>query len=173
MLLAIMTPILFCFAGVMVILEELDCGAAKYYSVTPIEKSGYLMSRIGIPAVLALAYDIVLLCFFALSGITWFSLALLCVSGTLLSVVTALFVAAFAKNRIEGMALIKLCGLLIIGIPAAYFVASPVRYIFGFLPSFWMAELCRTGNFGYFMLSAFISVLMILGLYRRFREKLI
>ncbi|MEG2687084.1 MAG: ABC transporter permease, partial [Christensenellaceae bacterium] len=48
LLLVIMTPILLCFAGVLVILEELDSGVAKYYVVTPLGKGGYLLSRIGI-----------------------------------------------------------------------------------------------------------------------------
>lgn len=72
-----MTPILFSFAGVLVILDEIDCGMAKYYGVTPVGKNGYLASRI---------------------------------SGTLLAIITALFVVAFEKNKIERMALVKLCG---------------------------------------------------------------
>ncbi len=69
LLVAIMTPILFCFAGVLVILEEFDCGVAKYYSVTPVGKGGYLLSRIGIPSLLALLYDVLLLSVFRLSDI--------------------------------------------------------------------------------------------------------
>lgn len=173
LLLAVMTPILFCFAGVLVVLEELDCGVAKYYAVTPIGKSGYLLSRIGIPALIALVYNAALLCIFSISNIDFAMIILLSVSGGLTAVLTSLLVVSFAKSKMEGMALVKLCGLLLIGIPVAYFVVSPVRYLFGVFPSFWIAELCITQNYLYFIPAVFLSCLIILGLHGRFHERLL
>ncbi|MEG0892160.1 MAG: ABC transporter permease [Oscillospiraceae bacterium] len=173
LLLAIMTPLLFCFAGVLVILEELDCGVAKYYAVTPIGKRGYLLSRIGIPALIALVYNAALLCIFSILNIDFAMIILLSVSGGLTAVLISLLVVSFAKNKMEGMALVKLCGLLLIGIPVAYFVASPVRYLFGVFPSFWMAELCITQNYLYFLPAVFSSCLMIRDLYGRFKKRLL
>lgn len=173
LILATITPILFCFAGVFVILEEIDCGTAKYYSVTPLGKRGYFISRIEIPAVLAFIYDILLLAIFSVANINSVMIFFLSAGGTLLALITSIFVVAFAKNKIEGMALAKLCGLFIVGIPVAYFITSPIRYIFGFLPSFWMAELCITGNYLFFLLAILFSCLMILGLWGRFEKKLL
>lgn len=173
LLLAIMTPVLFCFAGVLVILEELDCDVAKYYAVTPIGRSGYLFSRIGMPTVASFLYNIVLLLIFSISGIDLFLMILLSISGGLIAVVTSLLVISFAKNKMEGMALVKLCGILMIGVPAACFVSGPMRYLFGILPSFWMAELCLTKNYWYFLLSVITSCLMLGGLYGKFKKKLL
>lgn len=173
LLLAVMTPILFCFAGVLVVLEEFDCGVAKYYAVTPIGRSGYLLSRIGIPALIAVVYDVVLLCVFSVSKVGLFMAFLLSVSGGMTAVFTSLLVVTFAKNKMEGMALVKLCGLLLIGIPVAYFVASPVRYLFGIFPSFWMAESCITQNCLYFIPAVLLSCLLIFGLYGRFHKRLL
>ena len=171
-LLAIMTPILFCFAGVLVILEELDSGVAKYYFVTPLGKRGYLFSRVGVPAVIALVYDIILLMLFTISEINIFMSLTLSISGVLIAMITSLIVISFASNKMEGMALVKLCGLLIIGVPVAYFVSSPIRYFFGMLPSFWMAESCVRNNNLFFLPTLLSSIVMISALYRRFQKKI-
>lgn len=172
LLLSIMTPILFSFAGVLVILDEIDCGMAKYYGVTPVGKSGYLASRISVPSLLALVYNITLLKIFSLSKISLLFCILLSISGTLLAIITALFVVAFAKNKIEGMALVKLCGLLILGVPASYFILEPIRYLFGILPSFWIAEFCATGNYWYFFVTVILCGFYIAALYGKFKRKL-
>lgn len=173
LLLCIMTPILFCFAGVLVILEEIDCGMAKYYGVTPIGKNGYLASRITFPSMLALFYNMILLNIFSLSKISFLFGVLLSISGTLLAIITALFVVAFAHNKIEGMALVKLCGLLIVGVPASYFIFEPIRYLFGILPSFWMAEFSARRNYGYFFVTVILCGVYIAALYGKFKKKLL
>lgn len=173
LLLSIMTPILFCFAGVLVILEEIDCGMARYYGVTPVGKSGYLASRISFPSLLALVYNVILLSIFSLSKISFLFGVLLSISGTLLAIITALFVVAFAHNKIEGMALAKLCGLLIVGVPASYFILKPIRYLFGILPSFWMAEFSATRNYWYFFVTVILCGFYIAVLYGKFKKKLL
>lgn len=173
LVLSIMTPIMFCFAGVLVILEELDTGVTKYYEVTPIGKSGYILSRIILPAIIAFIYDIILLSIFTISNMDLLAILLISVSSIFISIITALFVIAFAKNKIEGMALIKLCGLFIIGIPVAYFINDSIKYLFGILPTFWIAEFCITKNYIYYLLSIVLSMIFIYFLYGRFRRKLL
>ena len=172
LLLVIMTPIMFCFAGVLVILEELDCGVAKYYFVTPLGKSGYLFSRIGVPAIIAFVYDVILLMLFTISEVDMIMNCILSICGVLLAIITSLITLSFARNKMEGMALIKLCGLLIIGVPVAYFLSNPIRYLFGILPSFWMAEICIKNNKLFFLPTLVSSVAMIFGLYGRFQKKI-
>lgn len=173
LILVIMTPILFCFAGVLVFLDEFDSGVAKYYTVTPLGKGGYLFSRIGVPAIISFVYDIVLLSIFTASGIHILMNFVLCISGGLTAIITSLIVVTFAKNKMEGMALVKLCGLLIIGIPVAYFITSPVQYLFCILPSYWMAKLCITKNYIFLIPTLLSSFFIILGLCYRFRKKLL
>lgn len=169
---AIMTPILFCFAGVLVMLEESDCKVAKYFFVTPIGRGGYLGSRIVIPAFVGFFYDLILLSIFALSGIGIIMKLLLVLGGVLTAVITALIVVSFAGNKMEGMALIKLCSLLMIGIPIAYCVTGPIQYLVSILPSFWLAKLCITGQYSYSLPVILTSCILIAGMYLRFRHKL-
>lgn len=172
LLFVIMTPIMFCFSGVMVMLEEFDNGLTKYFTVTPLGKSGYLFSRLGIPTVLAFIYNIILLFLFTISGLDFMSIVVFAFSGGLMAVITSLIVVTFAKNKMEGMALIKLCGLLIIGIPIAYFVEGPIQYIFAIFPSFWLAKLSIQMNYFFFIPTAFTSLLLIYCLYGKYKKKL-
>lgn len=173
LILAIMTPIMFCFAGVLVILEELDSGVTKYYEVTPIGKSGYIFSRIVFPAIMAFVYDIILLSIFSISEMKILMIFLMSVCSMFITIITALFVISFAKNKIEGMALIKSCGLFIVGIPVAYFIHDWVKYCFGILPTFWMAEFYINNDLISFVLSIVLSIILIYLLYGKFRRKLL
>ena len=162
LLLAIMTPVLFTFSGVLTMLEEFDIGITKYYFVTPVGKKGYLQSRLFLPAIIAMLYGMILLIFFNISNINFIMILVFSFGGALMAVICAMLVVAYAKNKIEGMALIKLCGLLIVGIPVAYFVNSPVQYVFSVLPSFWLAQLSITGKYLYIIPTFATSIIIII-----------
>ncbi len=173
MLIIVMTPIMFCFAGVMVVLEEMDCGVAKYYAVTPLGKGGYLVTRIVFPCIISFVYDMILLRIFSISGMNLVMMLVLSFGGCLLAILTALLVVTLANNKMEGIAIVKLCGILILGIPIPYFVLTPLKYLFGFLPSFWMAKLCITNNYLCAIPMVITAVFFIFLLYSRFRKKLL
>lgn len=172
LLLAILTPIMSSFAGAMVLLEELDCGTARYCCITPLGRGGYLFSRIALPSLFATVYGLLLLYLFNLSAPDAPILVLLTLSGGLVALTVTLTVVTLAKNKMEGMAIIKLCGLMFLGLPAAYLISQPVRYLFGILPSFWMAELCITGNYLCFGMVLLLSCLGAWGLYAQFCKRL-
>lgn len=173
LLLAIMTAIMFCFAGVLVVLEELDDGIAKYLAVTPLGKRGYVLSRIGLPTVLATFYTVLVLGVFTVSGVSWRMMICFAIGGGLTGILTALLVIAFAKNKLEGMVYIKLCGLLIAGIPVAYFVKGPAQYLCAVLPSFWLAKLCITAQYVFLAPAVILSALFIFVFYKKFKTKLL
>lgn len=56
----------------MVMLGEIDDNISKYLIITPIGKSGYLISRLGIPAILAFAITVILLLTFSLTKISFY-----------------------------------------------------------------------------------------------------
>ena len=63
LLLSIMAPVLLCFAFAMITLEEIDDKVSRYFSVTPLGKSGYLFTRLGVPAVISLSLLLSYFCF--------------------------------------------------------------------------------------------------------------
>jgi fluoroquinolone transport system permease protein len=168
-----MAPMMFCFAGVLVVLEEFDSGIVTYYAVTPLGKSGYLLSRIGIPTLAAVIYDFILLFFFSAVGIDFLVIIVFAISGGLMGIITSLLVISFSRNKMEGMALVKLCGLLTVGIPIAYFVSGPVQYLFSFFPSFWLAKFSISENYLFVIPILLSSFFLVFCLYGRFKKRLL
>jgi len=172
LVLCLMPSYMLCFASAMVMLTERDENMAGYMAVTPVGKAGYVFSRLILPAAISVPYSIPLIYFFSLTD--WNFLMLLTVSllMSLLSVAVALFIFSFSRNRVEGMAIGKMSGLMLAGLVVPFFVLSDIQYLVAFLPSFWTAKLCMEGN-GLFILPALaISLAWIWMLGRRFGRKL-
>lgn len=171
LLLAIMTPMMFTFVGVMTVLSEMDNGTTKYLCVTPIGKSGYLLSRIGIPSVIAFFYDALFLSIFSITNISFLMNIAISFSSVLLSLITSMLVISLAKNKLEGMGLIKMCGFLILGIPAVYFIPSSVKYAFAIFPTFWLTKLGKNENYIFLFPTILISLIWISLLSSKFKKK--
>lgn len=146
LLLAAMTPVMFSAAGALVILDEADSGISRAYITSPVGISGYLLSRVGVPTVLAMIYCVLVTAVFKLSDLSFTRILLLSLCCGALGVTVALMIPSLAKNRVEGMAISKLAGLIMLGLPAALLLPAPLKYAAGILPSFWMTELVFGGG---------------------------
>ncbi len=172
LLLALVTPYMFCFASAMMMLTEYDENIASYLAVTPVGKKGYMLSRLALPASIAFAASVILLWEFSLTTWPIGMIPLVCLLTCLSSVAVSLFLFAFSHNRVEGMAMGKLSGLLMLGLPVPFFLSSDVQYLFSPLPSFWITKLCMARN-AIFLLPALLSSLIwIWLLYRKFSRKI-
>ncbi|MDR0271644.1 MAG: hypothetical protein LBJ26_26665 [Paenibacillus sp.] len=69
----------------------------------------------------------------------------------------ALFLVAFASNKVEGLALSKGASLMVVVPAVAWFISSPIKYAFGIFPAFWIYEIFR-GDGGQWQ-----SLLLMLG----------
>ena len=136
------TPVMFGYAGLMVILEERDNGIMKYLCVTPLRTRGYLFSRLIFLSALASLYGFIIEIIFHLSDITVLQIFL----GSLFSFFTGIWlvclITLLASNKVEGLAFSKFSGLLILGPFASFFLNDWIKYLTGFLPTFWFTEFC-------------------------------
>ncbi|MDD3169951.1 MAG: ABC transporter permease [Eubacteriales bacterium] len=170
---AILTPFLFCFASSMVILTESDENMSGYLAVTPVGRKGYLVSRFVFPALISFFASVLLLSLFSLTEWPRFLMFAVCFLASLFSVVLSLLVVSFSHNRVEGMAVSKLSGIMMFGLLVPFFIFSDIQYLFAVLPSFWIAKLCYGRDY-LFILPALLTSFLWLGiLYRRFEKKLI
>jgi len=170
--LALMTPYLFCFVSSMVMLSEYDENMACYLAVTPIGKRGYVVSRLFMPAAVSVIASVLIMRFFTLCDWTWLNMILASILGGMLSVPVALLVVAFSHNRVEGMALAKLAGVILLGLPVPFFIGGGAQYLFSVLPSFWIAKLVLGGNYLLLVPAVGASLLWIWALYRKFERKM-
>jgi len=157
--LAILAPYMLCFASSMVILEERDAGIVSCLAVTPVGRIGYVASRLVIPSLIAAAVTVVVLSAFGLSGMGLRVRLAVSAASAILATSFALLIPAASRNRVEGMAIAKLCGLILAGIAVPFVVRSPWRFLAAPLPSFWVGEaLSRARPFAWL---AFIGVSLV------------
>ena len=121
------------------LLEERDEGTLLAVDVTPVGKAGFLGYRVGLAAlstfVLVLyAWPFVL----ADRPVTLVLMAGLLVAASTVGFAVAL--PAIARNKVEGLAVTKLTNLLLLA-PLLAAIPSPLRFLGGVVPTFWLGEL--------------------------------
>ena len=138
--LAVFAPYFMVFVSSMVMLSEIDEHLAAYLAVTPIRREGYLVSRLLVPSLISAAVSAALMALCTLTPWSPWDILLSCLLAVLVSVPVAMLIVVFSHNRVEGMALAKLAGLLLMGIPVPFFLPNGFQYLFAWLPSFWYAK---------------------------------
>lgn len=134
---SLLAPAMFCFVSAMVVLEERDEGLASYSAITPLGKKGYLLSRLGIPAVCATVLTGLLLLPFSVSRLQIGTIAGLAVSGGGFGLVYALLIIRFSENRLEGMAAAKLASLTMLPAFCPFFIRGGAEYFLWLFPAWW------------------------------------
>ena len=171
--LAVFAPYFLVFISAMVILTEIDERTAAYLAVTPIRRQGYLLSRLLYPAILSMGISTVLMLCCTLTPWTIPNILLVCLLAVVLCIPVAMLVVVFSHNRVEGMALAKLAGLVLFGLPIPFFLTNGFQYLFAWLPSFWIGKVFMDFNVSTVLLALLLSFAWIGVLYRKFQHKLI
>jgi fluoroquinolone transport system permease protein len=138
--LVITFPILIGMMTGLLMLDERDENVISYYAVTPLMRRGYMVYRLALPSGLCTLLSSLYLIASGLSSIQLehiYILLLLAIEAPCF----ALFLASFAANKVEGLALSKIGGLFIAGPIIAYFVPSPWQIIGAWIPTYWPAKL--------------------------------
>lgn len=140
--LLLVSLILGCMCGFMM-LDERDDHLIEYFAVTPLSRKGYLVCRLATAVILSVFYDAVLLTFAAPEPVSVTHILYLLPMAALEAPLIALFLIAFASNKVEGLALSKGASLMVAVPAAAWFIGPPIKYGFGIFPAFWIYEILR------------------------------
>ena len=170
-LLAMLTGMLFAFAGGLVVLGEIDENVAKYIIVTPVGMRGYLGSRIIIPALISGVTALICVPVFSFVHISLVKLIVMVMSTMLSGIVTALLVVAISSNKVEGMAIGKISGLFgaTFFVPVA--VSGSIKYVFSIFPMFWIGEWSKSGGVVNLVIAFAEFMVWIYIMFRRFQRK--
>lgn len=122
------------------ILEERDEDLLTYFAVTPLTKTGYLFYRLISPVVVSLILSLGLLHLTSLIRLDLLKLLPVVLLAALEAPIIALFMTGFAQNKVEGLALGKISGLLPFAAFAAYFIKSNWQFLAGIFPSYWVSK---------------------------------
>lgn len=130
-------PVLIGMIVGFLLLDERDDGTLLALQVTPLTLGGYLAYRVTLPIVVSVIMTMVTVPLVGLVPVTFGPLLVIALGAAPLAPLFALFLAAFARNKVEGFALTKASGVLFVPPVAAYFVAPPWQWAFGVFPTFW------------------------------------
>ena len=138
--LAFITP---SFVGMImgfILLDERDEDILSYIAVTPLSKAGYLGYRIISPMFISIIVTYLVLFIAHLSPVPVIRLIPVVIMAAMEAPILALFLAAFANNKVEGLAVYKLTSLIYLAPAVGYFIKSGWAYLAGILPPFWISK---------------------------------
>ena len=173
LILNLLTPYMLCFAASMVMLDEYDQNMIRYLAITPLQKSGYIISHLLIPAILSTIVSMVLVFAFHLTVWSFFDLLAVSIVSLLSAFTVALFIFTFSHNKLEGMAMAKLSGCILLGLPIPFFVHSPLQYLFFAFPSFWIAKFCKEGPVVFFIAALVLSLAYVPAFLHKVERKIV
>jgi fluoroquinolone transport system permease protein len=131
-------------AGIVIgflLVDQQDDHTLSALRVTPLTLQSYLAYRVVVPVILSVVMTFVAVRVAGLIEVGVAALALVSVCAALLAPLYSVFLAAFAKNKVQAFALVKGAGALIWATIFAYFVASRWQLAFAVVPHYWPAKL--------------------------------
>jgi fluoroquinolone transport system permease protein len=183
LLVSLLAQIMPLMAGMVIgflLLDQRDDRTLAAIQVTPLGLDGYLVYRLALPLALSVVFTAVMIPLTGLAPLGWLDILLIALSAAPLAPIMALFLALVAENKVQGLALTKALGVIVVPPAAAYFIPGSAQWLFGIVPTFWPARFCwalQAGDpagawiflAGWAYLAAFLAILVIR--FRRMSQK--
>ncbi len=133
----LMTPVIFGLVIGFLLLDERDDGTLTALSVTPLSLNNYFAYRIIIPMVLSIVMAFLIYPIANIGHINSFSLFGAAIVAAPMAPLFALALASIAQNKVQGFALMKSSGAILLPPVFAFFMDSNWEIAFGIFPSYW------------------------------------
>lgn len=134
-----------CMTG-FVLLEDKDEKMLMYYAITPLGREGYLKYRIISPMLVSTILSFFLVYFSNMISISFIKLVPIIFMASLEAVMIALFLGAFGENRVDGLAMTKALGVLIVVPVVDKLVDFKFNWILGIFPTYWVPKAVEVSN---------------------------
>jgi fluoroquinolone transport system permease protein len=174
----LMDPLLFGVVIGFLLLDERDDGTLTALQITPLPMRSYLAYRIILPMVLSILLMFVVYPIAGLGYLNFTSLLIAAVASAPIAPFMALAYASFAQNKVQGFALMKASGIILIPPVFAFFIDSQWELLFGLLPTYWpmkvywMLEAGSTNIWLYTLIGVLYSAVLVWVFARRFNKVL-
>ncbi len=172
--LLILGPMLTGMVVGFLLLDQRDDGTLAALSVTPLTWRGYLAYRLAMPTAVSIPVAMATVWLTGLNTVAPGPLLACAVVAAPFAPLLAVFLAAFAGNKVQGFALVKAQGGLLILPVLAWWVAMPWQLLFGVVPPYWPAKLYwvlsagESGAWAYLLLGLAWQAALLAALLRRF-----
>lgn len=167
-------PMLFGMVYGFILLDERDGGVISYLAITPLGKSGYLAVRMIMPVIYSFIFNVF---FIYISGLDVYVNTIQAILLSLIMAVEApmmlLFLGAFASNKVEGIAISKSFGILLIMLIPDFVFQGSWLWIFSASPIWWLqrAIFHSTHSWWYCLGAVLMHLFFILVLFRKFNKR--
>jgi len=170
-----LTPMMLGMIYGFILLDERDGGIISYLAITPIGKSGYLTVRMLVPVMLSFVAGVI---FLILNGfaslLNGFEIIALSIIVSTEAPLMLLFLGAFASNKVEGIAISKGFGIIMLPMLIDYFLKGSWRWALSVSPLWWV-ERAVFGDLQYRWLyllgAALVHCFLIFVLYKKFEKR--
>lgn len=175
---ALQTSMMFGVIAGLLVLDERDAHTLTALRVTPLPILSYAGYRVGMTLLASLITLVLVLPLTGLLPLAQLPAVLPAVAlASMLGPVLALVMVVFASNKLEGLALMKGFGILLVGPLAAYFIRSDWQLLLGVLPTYWPARAYWAASSGgpawpFLLVGLAYHALLLAWLLRRFRARL-
>lgn len=119
------------------LLDQRDDQTMTALLVTPVSLADYLRYRMSTLIVACIALSCVTMLLAGLTETTALQLIVTSIVAAPLAPIYALFLGSMAGNKVQGFALIKVLGIVVVPCIVAYFVTGPWQSAFGIIPHYW------------------------------------
>jgi fluoroquinolone transport system permease protein len=133
----LMVPMIVGMVVGFLLLDERDDRTLDALLVTPLSPRAYLLYRLGLPVLLGTAMTAAAVAIAGLVTVGWVPLLAVLLLAAVETPVMSLFLAAFAENKVQGFALVKGLGAVLLAPVVAWFVDLPWQLLAGVVPSYW------------------------------------
>jgi fluoroquinolone transport system permease protein len=145
--------------------------------VVPVSTFRLLASRLLVGFLVSSFVNVMLLHFGGIVRLPWWQEVLLAAHFSLMAPLMAVVLGAFAKNKVEGMAQMKVINLLFILPGLIYFLPQPFVHLTALVPTYWSFRSLETAGSGadfffYFWGGIGYYALLLLGVNRIFQGQI-
>ncbi len=164
-----------CVVGFL-LLDQRDDHTLTALQVTPLTLNGYLIYRTTVPMLLSVVMTMLLIPLAGLVNLDFLPALLAALEATPIAPLYAVFMAAYAANKVQGFALVKGAGVLTWAAIFSYFVSSDWQWAFGIVPLYWpakvlwMLEAGETGTWFVLVVGLLYQALLLVLLLRRYNR---
>lgn len=123
------------------LLDEKDDQTLTALQVTPMTLPAYIGYRVMVPILLSVLLVVIAYPLAGLLPLPVGQLWLLSILAAPLAPIMALFLAAFAQNKVQGFAIMKGSGIFLIAPMLGYFFDGAWTWLLGIIPTFWAQKL--------------------------------
>jgi fluoroquinolone transport system permease protein len=134
-------PLLVGFVIGFLLLDQRDERTLVALQVTPLSLNGYLVYRLSAPMIASSLISLVVLPMTGLMELAYWQFFLITLAAAPIAPLIALLLAAIAQNKVQGFALSKGMGVILVPPLVAYFVAMPWQLAYAIAPTYWPVKL--------------------------------